>query len=59
MWQVGVIEAAEHMYQGVALAHVSQENNTPELALGEAISCIASDQVFLSIASPEEVTVLL
>lgn len=41
------------------LAHLSRENNTPELALNEVAACLADERIFLSAASPEDVTVLL
>lgn len=50
---------AESGTERFLLAHLSQENNTPELALGEAVACVADERVFLSAASPEEITVLL
>ena len=43
----------------IMLAHLSQENNTPDTALGECLCNVANEQTVLCVASPEEVTVLL
>ena len=39
--------------KNVLLAHLSEENNTPELALGEARRAIADESVRLLVASPD------
>ena len=38
------------------LAHLSQENNTPELALDECISAVANEKIQICIAHPNRIT---
>ena len=43
----------------IMLAHLSRENNTPEIAYAETMGAIAGGQTTLCVASPEEITVLI
>ena len=40
------------------LAHLSRENNLPELALGECRGALGCESVLLLAASPDEITML-
>lgn len=50
---------AESGTERIMLAHLSQENNTPDTAYGETFCNLANERTFLCVASPEEITVLL
>ena len=41
------------------LAHLSQENNTPELALNECLCAVGSEKVCIRVANPDCITELL
>lgn len=41
------------------LAHLSQENNTPEIAYDECISSIGNDRIEVAVAAPDAVTELV
>ena len=45
--------------QNILLAHLSQENNEPQLAYNEVLMAIADPTVNLRTAAPEAVTVLV
>ena len=45
--------------RALMLAHLSQENNTPDLAFGECFSAIGDDGVQISVASPDRITEVL
>ncbi len=51
---------ASHLYltgtKSFMLAHLSQENNTPELALDECIGTIADSAVSICVADPDHIT---
>lgn len=42
--------------KALMLAHLSQENNTPDLAFGECVGAIACDGVRICIAHPDQIT---
>ncbi len=50
---------AQNGTRGFILAHLSRENNTPELALDEFLSCVADPEVFVAAASPTEPTEMM
>ncbi len=50
---------AENGTECIMLAHLSQENNTPELAYDETFARIADDRFHLCVADAEEPTLLL
>lgn len=52
-------ELAEKGTRAFLLAHLSEENNTPEVALGEAESAIADPSVVILAASPDTPTELI
>ena len=45
--------------KNIMLAHLSEENNTPSLAYSDALSAIADDNIFLTVASPDRATWLI
>ena len=59
--RVGETLAAELVRYGTKaflLAHLSEENNTPELAFDEFFSSIAEDSVTITVAAPDTPTEL-
>ena len=45
--------------RALMLAHLSQENNTPELALNECLCAVGSEKVCIRVANPDCITELL
>jgi hypothetical protein len=41
------------------LAHLSQENNTPDLAYDECFGAVGDDGVRISVAQPDQITEVL
>ena len=52
-------ELAEQGMKNLLLAHLSEENNHPDLAFDETFSALAGHTVNLRIASPDAVTMLV
>lgn len=50
---------ASHGTRSFILAHLSRENNTPDIALDEFLSCVADPKIFVCVASPTEPTEML
>ena len=42
--------------RALMLAHLSQENNTPDLALSECLSAVGDDGIQICVAKPDEIT---
>ncbi len=49
-----VFELAEHGTRGVILAHISKENNEPELALDTVQSAVSGMNIYVSVSDPCE-----
>jgi phosphoribosyl 1,2-cyclic phosphodiesterase len=49
-------ELCECGTRALLLAHLSRENNTPELALDECISAVGDRRVMINVADPENIT---
>ena len=45
--------------KSLMLAHLSQENNTPDLAYSECVSAIASENIQITVACPDRITEML
>ena len=45
--------------KSLMLAHLSQENNTPDTALDECLSAVADDRVHITVASPVQITEMI
>lgn len=45
--------------KSLMLAHLSQENNTPDLALDECMSAVGDDRVHITVAAPDHITEMI
>ncbi len=45
--------------KSLMLAHLSQENNTPDLALDECMSAVGDDRVHITVAAPNRITEMI